>query len=624
MGAKKYIDWAFLVLALLLLHFRAQAQYASVEEAINEITDKYKVHFLYSKSFLPSTLSGSTAGSRTLAEALDKLCKATSLEYTLNGRTVLLRPMSATSASPQQVQDLDKPQPAPALPPSFDVEHFYFRKKSFPATYQFQKSSFPATAKEFPFVRRNDGMDERHPVQLGPPIPESAFTYELPDTAADSLDFLLASNAISEAIEADVLFKYRLFNVSVAPGLGTNGLNPGSSYNGISVNLTVDYSAGSNIFGLAGFSNFSKRNTYGFQVAGVLNVVGGDMRQQKHYTKDELEELKSPFLGIQAAGLANLVTGSVTGFQGAAFVNVAGDGALGWQFGGLSNFSAEYLHGVQSAALFNYAGRFVTGVQLGSVNYAKGDLFGVQIGLLNRNKSMNGPNSVAADIHGLQLGTTNFSGRMGGYQIGVFNKANNSTGIQFGLANVSGESSGYHFGLVNVFKSHSGYAFGLINIGAKTSGRFWVNETFQANIGLTTGSEKVANTVFYSRNIVFPGDQAIWPVQAWGYGVSKGSLFNPHDLDRLRFKDIRINMSWVNFQGVDKQPFNLLVNPQIVYGRKLDWSMYFSLGAGINAWWTPNYNSYKLSYLEVATIDKPNYVWKFWPSLTMSIELMNW
>tara|TARA_R110001606_G_scaffold4824_1_gene22782 strand:- start:92216 stop:94114 length:1899 start_codon:yes stop_codon:yes gene_type:complete len=628
--AKRLIDWALIFLALMLFQFRAMAQSVPVDSALTHISKRFHVHFLYSKNFLPARQISNVETAGSLTEALDQLSIETSLEYTISGSTVLLRPKSEDKTK-AVTAGKPKTQPAPShYDWPFGYKDLNFRKKSIPSHSLFDKQTYTALRLHLDSVpiekqgESNESIpDVRRPVQLTPVYVDEPMPYAFmgqPEASKDSANTLLASAEPSQLVESQALFKYHLFNVSLAPGLGTNGLNPGNSYNGISINLTVDYSAGSNIFGLAGFSNFSKRNTYGFQMAGVLNVVGGDMQQQKHYTRAELEALKSPFLGIQAAGLANLVTGSVTGFQASSLINMAGNGAFGWQLSGVANMTANNLHGLQTAGFFNYTGRFVTGVQLAAVNYARGDLFGAQIGVVNRNKSMNGPNSVDSETHGLQLGAVNFSNRMGGYQIGLFNKAQKSNGLQFALVNVSKESSGHQFGVVNIFRENTGWAFGLVNIGPRISGRIWANETFQTNLGITTGSEEIANTVFYSRNFFIPGNHSIWPKQAWGYGVSKGSLFDPHDLQQLAFKDYRINVSWVNFDGVDKQPFNLMLNPHIVYGRRMDWSMYFVIGAGVNAWWTPNFNSYKLSYLEVATISEANYVWKFWPSLTMSLE----
>jgi hypothetical protein len=629
--AKRLTDWALIFVALMLLQFRAMAQSVPIDSVLTHISKRFHVHFLYSKNFLPKHPISKVETAGSLIEALNKLSVETSLEYTVSGSTVLLRPKS--ESKPNAITE-GKSTAQPSLTPydwPFSYKEINFKKKSMPSRSVFDTQTYTAlklNLDSFPSARidKPDEVtpDTRHPVRLTPVFADEQMPYAFmgqPDTPKDSVNSLLTSSESSELLETEALFKYRLFNVSLAPGLGTNGLNPGNSYNGISINLTVDYSAGSNIFGLAGFSNFSKRNTYGFQVAGVLNVVGGDMQQQKRYTRAELEALKSPFLGIQTAGLANLVTGSVTGFQASSLINMAGSGTVGWQLSGVANMTANNLHGLQMAGFFNYTGRFVTGVQLAGINYARGDLFGAQIGVVNRNKSMNGPNSVDSETHGLQLGAVNFSNRMGGYQIGLFNKAQKSNGLQFGLVNISNESGGHQFALVNVSTENSGWAFGLVNIGPRFSGRVWANETFQTNLGVTTGSAKIANTVFYSRNLFIPGNQSIWPKQAWGYGVSKGSLFDPHDRQQLAFKDYRINLSWVNFDGMDEQPFNLMVNPHFVYGRRMDWSMYFVVGAGVNAWWTPNFNSYKLSYLEVATISEPNYVWKFWPSLTMSLEL---
>ncbi len=641
MGVDTCLLRVLITLALLSLSFFSKAQSpiasaepgkaASVESIISEAEAFYDVNFLYSTDFLPEeTRQIPDFRHYQLHDALHFIFAGTGIEYTVNGKNILLRKkqLPYPPATPRRAHGSRKKAPLPK-----PVALAYMPKASFqlpelrPAHFE-TATLLPVAVPVRPIPAEEQTLPVA-PVKLGP-------VYVLPRKHYDFLDrmgepvkklkpnmkVVLADYSNTTSRETDeTLYKYRLVNFSVAPGLGSNGLNPGTFYNGLSVNLTVDYSAGNNLMGLAGISNFSKYSAYGLQLAGVVNVVGGDLRQHRNYTRSELLAMRAPFSGIQLAGLGNIVTGDIRGFEGSMVFNVTGGNSQGWQLSGATNMTAEGVTGAQTSALFNFAGLSVSGLQLAAVNYAKGDLHGAQVGMVNRNRSMINPAYATMYGDGLQFGLVNLSGAMGGYQVGLVNRAGSMNGLQIGLVNSSRAARGCHIGLVNIFDEHQGHAFGLLNVGDTYHARFWANETFPANIGIVTGTDDISNIIFYSRNFLYPA-QGVWPVQAFGYGLSRGTLFNPRDLTSREFFDYRFHASWVNFSGVKQQPFNILFNPHLVYGRKIQNDLYFSVGGGINAWWMPQSHDYRLSRLEVASLKDAGNVWKFWPGVTFGIEIL--
>lgn len=607
------------------------AEEETFDVLIKKISRHYEVNFLYSHDFLPLLKKEVPAFKQhTLQETLYLTFSGTNIEYFISGKNVLLRR--------RQEQTIERRKPAREVPApvrakirpfiaELSVRKIIFQLSPLSGAGYQEVIFAPVSSPVNPSLAEQ-GLPAIHPVKLGPAYVQPRRQYGFLDrmgepvkTLKPNMRLVMTDYSNSPIRETDeTLYKYRLVNFSIVPGLGSNGLNPGTFYNGISLNLTVDYSAGNNLIGLAGISNFSKYSAYGLQLAGLVNVVGGDLRQHRYYTRSELLEMRSPFRGVQLAGLGNIVTGDVRGFEGALLFNLVGGTVRGWQVGGLSNLVAERVLGFQSSLLFNYAGFSVNGVQLAAINYTRSDLDGLQAGLFNHSRNMSNPAYASVKGDGMQFGLVNISGAMGGYQLGLANLAGNMNGLQIGLVNSSRDARGCHIGLVNLFSDHKGHAFGLLNIGGSYSARFWASETFPSNIGIVTGTDRIANAIFYSRNFLFPSSQGIWPVQAFGYGLSRGTLFDPRDLLFLEFLDYRFNMSWVNFSGVEKQPFNLLFNPHLVYGRKLHSDWYVTIGGGLNAWWMPEVDDVRLSRLEVASFKRGQYSWKFWPGLTLGIE----
>lgn len=226
--------------------------------------------------------------------------------------------------------------------------------------------------------------------------------------------WLVSSKQRIQSINLRKFFVVRPYQVSVIPGISTNGKLNSQVINNLSFNIFGGYSGGTNGFEFGGLFNIDKKSVQYTQIGGVANVVGGHAK------------------GAQIAGITNTVLDSVSGFQA----------------GGVSNFVADKFSGMQVAGVYNHVGATLDGMQVaGVVNFTNHKTHGVQV-----------------------AGVGNISSReIGGVQIaGVFNYTRRLKGMQIGLINVSDTSSGYSIGLINiVFKGYhklSLYTNELVNL----------------------------------------------------------------------------------------------------------------------------------------------------------------
>ncbi|HOW42890.1 MAG TPA: hypothetical protein P5110_06480 [Candidatus Omnitrophota bacterium] len=160
-------------------------------------------------------------------------------------------------------------------------------------------------------------------------------------------------------------------------------------------------------------------------------------------------------------------TGFALSFLG---VNKATGNAAGVQWG-LGNWVNDgYVHGLQSG-IANLCGDRFVGLQSGWLNITKGDLTGVQLGLVNWTEGyfhgwQHGAfNYTVGRFVGLQSGLLNVSeGATSGANLGVVNYAKGTfKGFQGGFVNYAQEMHGLQLGLVNYTKSLDGLQVGLAN-----------------------------------------------------------------------------------------------------------------------------------------------------------------
>lgn len=214
--------------------------------------------------------------------------------------------------------------------------------------------------------------------------------------------FLLSAKQRVQTLNLKKFFTTRPFQVSLVPGLGSQGQMSSQVINKFSINVLGGYTAGTNGFEVGGLFNINKKGAQYFQAAGLFNVVGG------------------PVKGFQVAGINNLVLDTVRAFQSAGVSNIVKGKFNGFQTAGVYNHVSDSVKGLQVAGVANFARRKLTGVQVaGVLNFSNKETDGVQI-----------------------AGVLNYSKKLKGLQIGLINIADTSNGFSIGLINIV--LKGYH------------------------------------------------------------------------------------------------------------------------------------------------------------------------------------
>lgn len=302
------------------------------------------------------------------------------------------------------------------------------------------------------------------------------------------LAFLLVLTPLSLlSQERKIPERRRFFQLSVFPGISTNGITSGSFRNTISVNLFGGVSAGNSLLELGIITNANMREVTGIQLAGLANIIGANAFL--HLTTMEERDLiqngyESSNKGIQIAGLMNYVRDNSHTIQFAGALNVVGLDFKGVQAAGIGNSAGGYVAGAQLSGFYNIAHEAMAGLQIsGGYNYTRGRMSGMQLAVVNKASRIDGRHSSPAS-----------SSR--GYQLGVVNLSRQMNGMQFGLLNFGGSMRGTQIGLINFFKkvpgkenTRSGTPVGLLNFGSVGSvTRIYFNELFLINAEYTTGN----------------------------------------------------------------------------------------------------------------------------------------
>lgn len=200
--------------------------------------------------------------------------------------------------------------------------------------------------------------------------------------------FFTSSRQRIQRINLGGFFAYNPYQISLTPGLSSQGLFNSQVVNQVSLNIVGGHTAGVNGVEVGGVFNINQQQARYFQAAGLFNLVGNDME------------------GVQVAGISNIVVRDVSGVQVAGINNRAGN-AVGAQLTGLFNVAGN-VKGIQLAGILNIAGN-VNGVQLsGLVNVA--DSSDYPIGLVNLIK--NGDKSFAIELN--ESGAAQLTFRSGG------------------------------------------------------------------------------------------------------------------------------------------------------------------------------------------------------------------
>ncbi|MDR6945121.1 hypothetical protein [Mucilaginibacter pocheonensis] len=235
--------------------------------------------------------------------------------------------------------------------------------------------------------------------------------------------FFISSKQLIQGMNLGNFFASNPYQISLTPGLSSQGMYNSQVIDHFSLNLLGGYTAGIKGFEAAGLFNINRKNVSFFQVAGIFNVVGGSVS------------------GFQAAGIYNHVLNNSTGVQIGGVLNKTNHFTGALQAAGVANID-EQASGLQIAGVINSVDNFNGGVQIA--------------GVFNNVESFNGGVQIA--------GVFNAGQKSKGFQLaGLFNWSTEQSGAQFAtLFNVSKKVKKFQFGLVNVADS-SDYPIGIIN-----------------------------------------------------------------------------------------------------------------------------------------------------------------
>ncbi len=209
---------------------------------------------------------------------------------------------------------------------------------------------------------------------------------EVEKTAAGK--FLLSARQKIQSLNLKNFFTEKPVQLSVIPGVSTQGIMSPQVISNFSFNLVGGYTGGVRGMEVGGVFNLNRTDVRYLQAAGVFNVVGGSFLglQAAGVHNNVLKNLT----GLQVAGVSNYAKGKLTGAQVAGVYNHTSDSVNGLQIAGVANYSRKKNNGVQIAGLGNFSNREIKGIQIAGVfNYAK-RMKGVQIGLINVSDSIDG------------------------------------------------------------------------------------------------------------------------------------------------------------------------------------------------------------------------------------------
>jgi hypothetical protein len=388
----------------------------------------------------------------------------------------------------------------------------------------------------------------------------------------------------------------RTFQLSLIPGISTNGIESGSYYNKFSINLFSGLSAGNHHLEIGLISNLSLKKSTGIQLAGIGNVIGANafvnltLSEERELIHNDFE---CNFTGIQFSGLINYVRDNAKGIQVTGGLNTVGFNFKGVQIAGIGNAAGAGSEGFHLAGLYNVAGDYIAGVQISAIfNYTNGELSGTQAGLINKSFRMSGKKSMPP-THARSL------------QIGLINFCKEMEGTQIGLINFGGELRGKQFGLINFFNrmgtkeySRNGTPVGLLNLGSFGSViQISSNEIFATSIEYSTGN--CLNCTYtqsgmpyadlnkiYNQNILILGYDHWENTWGFGYGFQK-ILYNKHSMlptDKLNERRvIHYGLKFIHLnrdKTIDKT-FNLITKLNVEIGKRYGGKYLFG-GLSIN------------------------------------------
>ncbi|MBI1228347.1 MAG: hypothetical protein GC192_24145 [Bacteroidetes bacterium] len=397
-----------------------------LKDALADITDRYQIPFSYSTEQV-NVRQRITAKvvDLPLSEALDKLLENVKVAYMKVGNHIVLRsdPTKAVSKSTGSKQSVPKkrvPDPEPEQQTVLVKQQETPEEAPPSKPHTTQDSVLALEMPDAQPVRRDGDMH---------PFDETLLNFEKWRYQSDSWT-------------RRPPHEKRVAQVSVLPFIGTNTKESDDVTNNISMNLLWGVNGGVDGMEFGGGINMVRNNMNGFQVAGLGNKVNNDMT------------------GTQFGGVFNYAGGITRGFQAAGVVNYA-NRAEAAQAAGIANMVRGDVTGMQTSGLFNVAGGDARGLQAaGFFNKTGGDSKVQAAGGFNRSR---GSSRVqAAGVFNLSRGNTKL--QVGGLfnsahdvKIGQFSTLLNRArgdmkGLQIGLINISDTVSGVPIGLINIVK----------------------------------------------------------------------------------------------------------------------------------------------------------------------------
>jgi hypothetical protein len=329
----------------------------------------------------------------------------------------------------------------------------------------------------------------------------------------------------------------RPFQISLAPGISSDGFRVKDHRYQYSINLFSGITGGIQGIELGGFSNITRGGVNGLQIAGFSNVVSGDVEGIQ--LSSFINIVSGNFQGASMAGFANVYHGNFTGVISSGFANVISGDVQGVQLSGFINMSAN-IRGFQGAGFINSA-REVNGLQVAGFANSSGNQQGFQVsGFGNaagnlQGFQVSGFGNVAKNLNGLQLSWFgNISSNMQGFQItGFMNFSRDAQGFQLagfgnlgrdvqgfqasGFLNVARKVKGFQLALINISDSIAGVPVGFLSIvrrGGYKSFEIGTSDAMHINTSFKTGVTRFYNIFTYSMR---PFSE--YPLHGMGYGL---------------------------------------------------------------------------------------------------------
>jgi hypothetical protein len=433
----------------------------------------------------------------------------------------------------------------------------------------------------------------------------------------------------------------RTFQVSLFPGISTNGISSGSYINKYSINLFGGLSAANQNVELGLITNSHFRTSSGIQIAGLANIIGTNafvnltLSEERALIHDDFEVNNK---GIQIAGILNYVLNHASGIQLSGGFNHVGNDFKGIQLAGIGNSTGGFSVGFHAAGLYNLAKESVAGVQISTLfNYTDAYLSGTQIGLINKARWMQGRNSTPfTKARSMQIGLFNFSGKMHGTQVG--------------LINFGGEARGKQFGLINFYRrfkskenANAGTPVGLLNLGSTGSVfRIHFNEIFPVNVEYTTGNCQnctwtvagpigmpyADNNKKLNQNALILGFDPARNTWGFGWGFQK-ILYNKfsikpfHPLNEKRIITYGVKFLHLNRTMSLDKAFNMVTRLNLEWGKRKKF-LYWYAGVSVNYFLAdPETDgiAFVIRSKEISTGKLFGKDSKFWPGYTVGLQL---